>query len=105
MYAAHGRETSIRVFEGEIEELTAAESAGVGVRVISGGRQGFSYVGALDEAAASEALDEARDNASFATFDENVGLAVTRRRRGTGARAMARGARLVPDRRETRARP
>ena len=45
VYVAHGRETSIRVFEGEIEELTAAESAGVGVRVISGGKQGFSYVG------------------------------------------------------------
>jgi len=75
VYVAHGKETSIRVFEGEIEELTAAESAGVGVRVISGGRQGFSYVGALDESAASEALAEARDNAGFATVDEHAGLA------------------------------
>ena len=33
VYVAHGRETSIRVFEGEIEQLTSAESAGVGVRV------------------------------------------------------------------------
>ena len=75
VYVAHGRETSIRVFEGEIEELTAAESAGVGVRVISEGRQGFSYVGALDESAAAEALAEARDNARFATVDEHAGLA------------------------------
>jgi len=75
VYVAHGRETSIRVFEGEIEELTAAESAGVGVRVISDGRQGFSYVGALDESAAAEALVEARDNARFATVDEHAGLA------------------------------
>jgi PmbA protein len=75
VYVAHGRETSIRVFEGEIEELTAAESAGVGVRVISGGKQGFSYVGALEPTAAAEALVEARDNARFATTDEYAGLA------------------------------
>lgn len=75
VYVAHGKETSIRVYEGEIEELTAAESAGVGVRVISQGRQGFSYVGALDETTAAEALLEARDNARFATIDEHAGLA------------------------------
>jgi PmbA protein len=75
IYVAHGKETSIRVFEAEIEELTAAESAGVGVRVISGGKQGFSYVGALDESSATEALVEARDNARFATIDEHAGLA------------------------------
>jgi len=75
VYVARSRETSIRVFEGAIEQLTAAESAGVGVRVISAGKQGFSYVGALDEAAGTEALGEARDNAGFATADERVGLA------------------------------
>jgi PmbA protein len=75
VYAARHRETSIRVFEGAVEELTAAESAGVGVRVISAGRQGFSYVGTLDESAAAEALSEARDNSGFATVDENAGLA------------------------------
>ena len=75
VYVAHGRETSIRVFEGEIEELTAAESAGVGVRVISAGRQGFSYVGTLEATAATEALVQARDNATFASIDEHAGLA------------------------------
>lgn len=74
VYASRGKETSIRVFEGEIEELTAAESSGVGVRVISGSKQGFSYVGALDEPAAIQALSEARDNAGFATADEHAGL-------------------------------
>jgi len=75
VYVSHGRETSVRVFEGAIEQLETAESAGVGVRVISAGRQGFSYVGALDEPAAKEALIEARDNARFATVDEHAGLA------------------------------
>jgi PmbA protein len=75
VYVARGRETSIRVFEGAIEQLTSAESAGVGVRVISEKKQGFSYIGSLDPAGAAEALAEARDNAGFATVDEHAGLA------------------------------
>jgi len=75
VYVSRGKETSIRVFEANIEQLTAAESAGVGIRVISGGKQGFSYVGALDESAARDVLREARDNARFATLDEHAGLA------------------------------
>jgi PmbA protein len=74
-YVGWHRETEIRVFEAGIESLSSAESSGVGVRVISGGRQGFAYVGDLDEAHAREALAEARDNASFASIDEHAGLA------------------------------
>ena len=74
-YASWHRDTEIRVFEGAIESLASAESAGVGIRVVSNGRQGFAYVGDLDERHAREALEEARDNATFASPDENVGLA------------------------------
>jgi PmbA protein len=74
-YVSRERETDVRVYRGEIETLSTAESAGVGVRVVIDGRQGFAYVGDLDEARAREALEEARDNASFATPDEHVGLA------------------------------
>ncbi|MGH9298828.1 MAG: TldD/PmbA family protein, partial [Acidimicrobiales bacterium] len=74
-YIAQGRETSIRVFDADIEHLATAESAGIGVRVVRGGRQGFSWVGALDDKAASEALAEARDNVPYATVDEHAGLA------------------------------
>src|SRR5580700_6987445 len=74
-YVGWHRETEIRVFEGGIESLSTAESSGVGVRVIAGGRQGFAYVGNLDEHLAHEALAEARDNASFASLDEHAGLA------------------------------
>ena len=74
-FVAWSRETDVRVYERDIESLSSAESAGVGIRVVQGGRQGFSYVGDLDEGRAREALAEARDNASFATPDENVGLA------------------------------
>lgn len=72
-----GRSTSteVRVYEGEIEQLSSATSAGIGVRVISNNRQGFAYAGSLDEDVLAETLAEARDNATFATEDEWLGLA------------------------------
>ncbi len=72
-----GRSTSteVRVYEGEVEQLASATSAGIGVRVVSGERQGFAYAGSLDHDVLAETLAEARDNASFATPDEWIGLA------------------------------
>jgi PmbA protein len=75
VYVARSRETDIRIYEGEIESLSSAESSGIGVRVIDKGRQGFAYVGALDATVGAEALEEARDNASFSSEDEHLGLA------------------------------
>jgi len=75
-YVARGRETSVRIFEEDIESLSSAESAGVGVRVVRDGRVGFAWVAALDDTSAAETLTEARDNAEFATRDEHGGLAV-----------------------------
>jgi len=74
-FASWQRETEVRAYSGEVESLSSAESAGVGVRVVAQARQGFAYVGNLDESLAREALAEARDNASFATPDANVSLA------------------------------
>jgi PmbA protein len=74
-YVARGRETEVRVYEGEVESLSSAESAGIGIRVVSGSRQGFAYAGSLDADVVHETLDEARDNAGFASPDEWVGLA------------------------------
>ncbi len=71
----HDRDTEIRVYEGEIEQFTASESQGVGIRVIADDRQGFAYAGTLDEAVLAETLVEARDNAVFGTADEFLGLA------------------------------
>lgn len=71
----HERETEARAYGGEVESLTVAESRGVGVRVVSGSRQGFAYTGTLDRDAVEEALAEARDNMSFATPDEYCGVA------------------------------
>jgi len=67
--------TEVRVYEGEVEQLATATSAGIGVRVISDHRQGFAYAGSLDADVMAETLAEARDNATFATADEWLGLA------------------------------
>jgi PmbA protein len=74
-YVSRGGETDIRVYQGELEHFVSAQSEGVGVRVISGGRTGFAYAGVLDEAAVAEVLAEARANAEFGTPDEWAGLA------------------------------
>ncbi|MBU6328871.1 MAG: TldD/PmbA family protein [Acidobacteria bacterium] len=70
-----GTDTEIRVYGGEVESLSSAQSQGVGVRVVVDGRQGFAYAGSLDESVIAETLAEARDNATFATVDEFAGLA------------------------------
>jgi PmbA protein len=75
-YVSRGRSTEIKVFEGDVESLASAESAGVGIRVIVDHRQGFAYAGSLDDEIVAETLEEARDNAGFGTPDEALGLAV-----------------------------
>jgi len=72
-----GRSTSteVRVYGGEVEQFASATSAGIGVRVVSGHRQGFAHAGTLDDDVLAETLAEARDNATFATDDEWLGLA------------------------------
>ena len=45
--AIYSRETEARAYEGEIESLTAAESHGVGIRVVKDGRQGFDHDGTV----------------------------------------------------------
>lgn len=74
-YVVRGRDTDVRAFGGEVESLSSAESAGIGVRVVAGSRQGFAYAGSLDEAALAETLAEARDNSGLTTPDNHVGLA------------------------------
>ena len=76
VYVSRGVETDVRAYDGEVESLSSAASAGVGIRVVADGRQGFAYAGSLDEEVIAETLDEARDNARFATPDEHVRLAV-----------------------------
>ena len=68
-------DTEVRVYEGEIESFSSAQSQGVGVRVVVDGRQGFAYAGTLDDDVLAETVAEARDNAAFGEPDEFNGLA------------------------------
>lgn len=74
-YVSRDRETEVRVYQGEVEHLVAAQSEGIGIRVIRDGRVGFAYAGTLDERAIADVLAEARDNAAYGTPDEWAGLA------------------------------
>lgn len=85
VYVARGHETEVRAYGGEIESLSSATSAGVGIRVLlagsgpggggRGNRLGFAWAGSLDEALVAATLAEARDNAAYATPDPHVVLA------------------------------
>ncbi len=75
VYVSRGVETDVRAYDGDVEVLSQASSAGVGIRVVVGGRQGFASAGSLDADVVGDVLGEARDNARFATPDEHVGLA------------------------------
>ncbi len=74
-YVTRSRETEIKVFGGEVESLSSAETSGVGVRVLVEGRTGFAWAGTLDPKVVAATVDEARDNAAFGAPDEHAGLA------------------------------
>jgi PmbA protein len=76
-YVARGQDVEVRVYEGEIESLSSATTGGIGVRVLvnngsEGARLGFAWAGSLDEEVIDSAVQEARDNARFATPDPDV---------------------------------
>ena len=74
-YVSQGTEASVSVYEGKVEKLISAQSAGIGIRVIRDGRVGFAYAGVLDADSVAEVLAEARDNVTFGTPDPDAGLA------------------------------
>ena len=70
-YAEESRRTEAESRKGEIEGLTFAESRGLGVRLISGGRLGFAYTADPSVDEVREAVSRARENAALATEDEH----------------------------------
>ena len=74
-YVVRARETEVSVLRGDVESLTVAEQAGVGVRVVHDGRQGYAWAGSLEPTVLDETLAEARDNARFVAPDEWQGVA------------------------------
>ena len=74
-FVARGTSTSVKVHGGEVESLTQATSAGIGIRVVRDKRQGFAWAGSLDTAVVDDVLAEARDNAAFSEPEAWIGLA------------------------------
>jgi PmbA protein len=74
-FVGRSTSTSVKVHGGAIESLTRATSAGIGVRVVEDGRQGFAWAGSLDDDVVAEVLAEARDNVPYAQPEPWVGLA------------------------------
>jgi len=72
---SHGRSTTVRAYDGQVESLTTAENHAVGVRVLVDGREGFASAGTLEPEVVTSMLTEARDNARFAESDPHVGIA------------------------------
>ena len=74
-FVGRSTSTSAKVHGGAIESLTQATTAGIGVRVIADGRQGFAWAGSLDANVIADVLAEARDNVAYAQPEDWVGLA------------------------------
>lgn len=69
-----GRQSSCRVREGEIEDLTQSTSKGVGIRVIADGRLGFAYSSDFDPSVLEGFVDRAIELAKAAAKNKWNGL-------------------------------
>ncbi len=79
VYLSSGTDTEVRAYQGEVEQLSSASSSGVGIRIlrdgVGGARVGVAWAGSLNDEAIEDALNEARDNVTFATEDEFLAFA------------------------------
>ena len=73
-FFAHGRELTVKAFEGEVESLTSAESQGVGVRVFTDSRMGFAYTSDLTADGVRRVVAQALDACRYNEPDEHNGL-------------------------------
>ena len=74
-FLTHQRDFEVKVYDGEVDSLSSAEPRGAGIRVVSGGRVGFSYTTNLSDEGLVAAVQAARVNSSHATEDEAIALA------------------------------
>lgn len=74
-FLTHSKTFEVRVFAGQVDSLSSAEPRGAGVRIVDGGRVGYSFTTDLTEPGLDAVVERARTNARFASPDEAVGLA------------------------------
>ncbi len=71
VYLEAGRNLSIQVQDGEIETIEEASTAGIGLRVLVGGKLGFSHCNDLSDKALEDTLRASVAFAKLTTPDEN----------------------------------
>ena len=69
-FASWGRETEVKVYQGEVESLVSAESRGIGVRAIVDGKLGYAYAADPDPDEIADVVEQARTNAALAARDD-----------------------------------
>lgn len=74
VYVSNGSDTEISVYKGEVENMTTATTAAVGIRVINDHRQGSAWAESFDEEILEMTLENARENASISEPDEYSAL-------------------------------
>ena len=74
VYAERGVSRRIKVHRQEVEQLTAAQRRGLGVRVVRDGAVGYAYTSDLSDAALEDILTRALDHAAVTDADEYAGL-------------------------------
>jgi PmbA protein len=78
-FAEESQRTEVRARAGDVESVTFAESSGVGVRLIAGGRMGYAWAADPSLEEVGQAVARARENAALATEDEHNVLPVPER--------------------------
>jgi len=73
-FFVHGRELTVKAFDGEVEALTSAEAQGVGVRVFADSRMGFAYTSDLSDAGVDRVVAQAVDACRYNEPDQHNGL-------------------------------
>jgi len=76
VYAERSTSRRIKVYKQEVEQLTAAERRGVGVRVFLDGAVGHAYSSDVSDGALDDVVRRAADNAAVSDGDEFAALPV-----------------------------
>lgn len=73
-YCMHGGETTVRVYEGKIEDITDAGSRGIGVRTFKDGRSGYACGSDLSEEGLARLAAAAVEASAVTDVDGYAGL-------------------------------
>ncbi|MEI6448687.1 MAG: TldD/PmbA family protein [Actinomycetes bacterium] len=74
VYAERSTSRRIKVYRQEVEQLTAAQRRGLGVRVFAGGAVGHAYTSDLSDGALDAVVQRAIDHAAVSDPDEFVAV-------------------------------